>query len=361
MAKAAIDASVFAGTMPVEDRHRFDTAGLVRYLGSRIEGFGGSIEVEQFRGGQSNPTFLLTAGARRYVLRKKPPGRLLPSAHAVDREYRVMSALAASGVPVPRTHALCLDESVTGTAFFVMDYVEGRIFWDYTLQALPREARAPIYDEMNRVIAALHAVDYAAAGLGDYGREGGYLERQIARWTRQYRAAETRRIEAMDRLIDWLPAHLPPQSGQGIVHGDYRLDNLVLHATEPRIVAVLDWELSTLGDPLVDFAYHCLTWRIPLGTRRTLAGVDLAPLGIPTEAEHLAAYCRRMGIDLDVAMARWPGDLALNMFRLAAIQQGIARRAADGNAANARAVAAGDRAQATAEAGWAVLRDAGVA
>ena len=339
-----------------------DAARLAAFVRERLGPFDGELALRRIEGGQSNPTWIVDAGGRpRWVLRAKPQGALLPSAHAIEREFRVMQALEGSAVPVPRARVLCEDPQVLGSAFYLMDFVEGRILGDQTLPGLTVADRRAIYDDMNRVIAALHRVDAVAVGLGDFGRPGHYVQRQIERWTKQYRAAETRRIDAMERLIDWLPAHLPTQSGQGIVHGDYRLDNLVLHATEPRVVAVLDWELSTLGDPLVDFAYHCLTWRIPLGTRRTLAGVELAPLGIPGEAEHLAAYCRRMDIDLDIATARWPGDLALNMFRLAAIQQGIARRALDGSAANSRALAAGERAQATAEAGWAVLREAGVA
>jgi aminoglycoside phosphotransferase (APT) family kinase protein len=339
-----------------------DAARLAAFIRERVGPFDGALALRRIEGGQSNPTWIVDVDGRsRWVMRAKPPGVLLPSAHAIEREFRVMRSLEGTAVPVPRARVLCDDPQVLGSAFYLMDFVEGRILGDQTLPGLSVEERRAIYDDINRVIAALHRVDAETVGLADFGRPGNYVQRQIERWTRQYRAAETRRIDAMERLIEWLPAHVPPPLGHGIVHGDYRLDNLVLHPTEPRIVAVLDWELSTLGDPLVDFAYHCLTWRIPLGTRRTLAGVDLAPLGIPAEAEHLAAYCRRSGIDAATAAARWPGDLALNMFRLAAIQQGIARRAADGNAANSRAVAAGERAQATAEAGWAALREAGAA
>ena len=339
-----------------------DAGRLADFVRERIGPFDGDLALRRIEGGQSNPTWIVDVDGRsRWVLRAKPTGVLLPSAHAIEREFRVMQALEGTPVPVPRARVLCDDPQVLGSAFYLMDFVEGRILGDQTLPGLSVEERRAIYDDINRVIVELHRVDPVALGLADFGRPGNYVQRQIERWTRQYRATETRRVDAMERLIEWLPVHVPPPLGHGIVHGDYRLDNLVLHPTEPRIVAVLDWELSTLGDPLVDFAYHCLTWRIPLGTRRTLAGVDLAPLGIPTEAEHLAAYCRRSGIDAGTAAARWPGDLALNMFRLAAIQQGIARRAVDGNAANSRAVAAGERAQATAEAGWAVLREAGVA
>ncbi|MFT3820845.1 MAG: phosphotransferase family protein [Rubrivivax sp.] len=339
-----------------------DEARLAAFVRQHLGPFDGELQARRIEGGQSNPTWIVHAGGRpRWVLRAKPQGKLLPSAHAIEREFRALQALHGSAVPVPRPRVLCEDPGVLGSAFYLMDFVEGRILGDQTLPGFSVDQRRAVYDDLNRVIAALHGVDARAVGLGDFGRPEGYMQRQVARWTQQYRASQTRTIEAMERLIDWLPAHVPPQLGSGIVHGDFRLDNVVLHTTEPRIVAVLDWELATLGEPLADFAYHCLTWRIPLGTQRTLAGVDLRPLGIPTEAEHLAAYCRRMGIDPADAAARWPAYLALNLFRLAAIQQGVARRALDGNAANARAQAAGERAQATAEAGWAVLRDAGLA
>ena len=336
-----------------------DAARLAEVVREHVGPFDGALDLRRIEGGQSNPTFIVDlGGVPRLVLRAKPQGTLLPSAHAIEREYRVMQALAASAVPVPRVRWLCEDPAVLGSAFYLMDFVPGRILGDQTLPGLGPDARRAMYAELNRVIAALHQVDPATVGLADYGRGEHYVQRQVDRWTRQYRASATGTIDAMDRLIEWLPAHLPPQAGVAIVHGDFRLDNVVFHATEPRIAAVLDWELSTLGDPLVDFAYHCLTWRIPLGTQRTLAGVELAPLGIPTEDEHLAAYCRHTGRNLDEARAHWPYHLAFNMFRLAAIQQGVARRALDGNAANARAAAAGARAQATAEAGWAIVRGA---
>ena len=281
----------FIGTMPVQERHRFDEAALLRFMREHVTGFEGDLTVEQFRGGQSNPTFLLTAGARGYVLRRKPPGILLPSAHAVDREYRVISALHGSGVPVAKTFALCMDESVLGTAFYIMDFVRGRVLWDPSLPGASREERAAIFDELNRVIAQLHSVDYVAAGLADYGKQGSYLERQIGRWTKQYRASETERIESMERLIEWLPARIPAGDAAALVHGDYRLDNLVFHPSEPRVVAVLDWELSTLGHPMAEFAYHAMAWSLPAGEMRGLVGLELAALGIPSAEACLARYC----------------------------------------------------------------------
>ncbi|HMM54405.1 MAG TPA: phosphotransferase [Candidatus Desulfobacillus sp.] len=341
----------FTGTRPVAPRHAFDTARLAGWLRAHVEGFSGDLAVEQFKGGQSNPTFLLSAGGSKYVLRRKPPGKLLPSAHAVDREYRVITALAGSGVPVPRSLALCEDETVIGSAFYVMDYVAGRIFWDPALPGMAPAERAAIFDEMNRVIAALHGVDYVAAGLADYGKPGSYFARQIDRWSRQYRASETERIEAMDRLIDWLPAHIPAGDETAIVHGDYRLDNLIFHPSEPRILAVLDWELSTLGHPLADFAYHCMAWRLSPGQFRGLAGHDLAALGIPGEREYVDLYCRRRGRDA-IPAEEFEYYVAFNMFRLAAILQGILARALQGNAASQEAVETGRRARPLAEEAW---------
>ncbi|HEX5865858.1 MAG TPA: phosphotransferase [Casimicrobiaceae bacterium] len=344
--------SAFAGTMPVSERNRFDPVKLEAYLRQHIDGFGGPLQVEQFRGGQSNPTFRLTAGGKRYVLRRKPPGKLLPSAHAIDREYRVMTALRDSDVPVPKTWCLCADEGVIGTAFFVMDCVDGRIFWDPSLPDLNCTERAAIFAEMNRVIAALHRVDYRACDLGDYGKTGNYFARQIARWTKQYRASETEKIEAMDLLIEWLPENIPADDETTIVHGDYRLDNLIFHPTDPRIVAVLDWELSTLGHPLADFAYHCMSWRIPGGGPfGGMQGLDLGSLGIPFEAEHIDAYRRRVGrgaIDPD----HWDFYMAYNMFRAAGIAQGIMGRVVDGTAASEHALDVARWARRMAEQGW---------
>jgi aminoglycoside phosphotransferase (APT) family kinase protein len=300
----------------------------------------------------------IDAGARRYVLRCKPSGQLLPSAHAVEREFRVMKSLAGSTVPVPRTRALCEDPEMLGTSFYLMDFVDGRILGDQTLPGMTPPERHAMYVEMNRVLASLHGVDYRERGLQDFGREGRYVERQIERWTRQYRASETQVIPEMENLIGWLGERIPSQLGTSIVHGDYRLDNVIFHPTEPRIVAVLDWELATLGDPLVDFAYHCMTWHLALGTHRTLAGADLAALGIPGETEYVALYCQHSGREVGAVLAHWPFYLAFNMFRLAAIQQGVARRALDGNAANSKAREVGSRVAATAAAGWAMARRA---
>ena len=339
----------FVGTMPVQERHRFDLDKLDRYLRDHIEGYRGPLQAEQFRGGQSNPTFLLRTPERRYVLRRKPPGKLLPSAHAVDREYRVISAVHGAGIPVARTHTLCMDDAVIGTAFYVMQYVEGRVLWDGSLPGVPREQRRAIYEELNRVIAALHQVDYTAIGLSDFGKPGNYLERQIARWSKQYRASETERIEAMESLMEWLPQHIPAGDHTCIVHGDYRLDNVIFHASEPRILAVLDWELSTLGHPLADFAYHCMAWRLMPGEFRGIGGLDLATLGIPSEEEYVAMYCRRTGRS---TIPNWDYYLAYNMFRLAAILQGIMGRVVDGTASSQHAIESGRRARPMAEAGW---------
>jgi aminoglycoside phosphotransferase (APT) family kinase protein len=321
--------------------------------------------VEQFKGGQSNPTYKLVTPARAYVMRSKPGpvAKLLPSAHAVEREYRVMSALAGSDVPVARMLLLCEDESVIGRAFYVMEHVDGRVLWDQSLPGLEPSARAAIYDEMNRVIAALHRVDFARAGLADYGRPGNYFARQIARWTKQYQASITEPIEAMDRLIDWLPEHLPAsaldESQVAIVHGDFRLDNLIFHPTEPRVLAVLDWELSTLGHPLADFSYHCMAWHIEPGVFRGIAGLDLASLGIPDERVYVARYCERTGRSNPAALfADWDFYLAYNLFRLAAILQGIARRVVDGIASSAQARATGAGARPLAELAWHFARRA---
>jgi len=339
----------FEGTMPVQDKHRFDIAALERYMHEHVRDFRGPLSVEQFKGGQSNPTFLLSTPGQRYVLRRKPPGKLLPSAHAVDREYRVISALRPAGIPVARSFALCEDDAVIGTAFYIMEFVQGRVFWDQALPGLTPQERRAIYDEMNRVIAALHQVDYAAVGLGDYGKPGSYLERQIARWTKQYRASETEKIEAMERLIEWLPQHLPRNDETSIVHGDFRLDNVIFHPTEPRILAVLDWELSTLGHPLADFAYHCMYWRLLPGEFRGIGGLDLHALGIPTEEEYVRMYCQRTGRQ---GIEHWDYYMAYNMFRLAGILQGIMGRVMDGTAASQHAMEQGKRARPMAEAGW---------
>ncbi|TMG86434.1 MAG: phosphotransferase family protein [Betaproteobacteria bacterium] len=343
----------YQGTRAVAEAHRFDLATLERYLRSHVPGFVGPVEAVQFKGGQSNPTFLLRAGGKRYVLRRKPSGKLLPSAHAVDREYRVITALAHSDVPVARTHCLCTDESVIGSMFYVMDYVEGRVLWDPLLPGMQPSERRAIFDEMNRVIAALHGIDFEAVGLADYGKPGNYFARQIDRWSRQYKASETEKIEAMDRLIEWLPKNIPTGNATAIVHGDFRLDNMIFHPREPRVLAVLDWELSTLGHPMADFSYHMMTWRLAPDEFRGLRGSDLWSLGIPTEEEYLEMYLRRVGIADKPSPTAWSFYMAYNMFRMAGILQGVMARALAGNAASAQALEAGRRARPMAEAGWA--------
>jgi aminoglycoside phosphotransferase (APT) family kinase protein len=341
------------GTKPVSERQRFDAEALGAWLAANVDGYpGGAPAVEQFKGGQSNPTFRLEAGGQRYVLRTKPgpAAKLLPSAHAIDREFRVMQALHGAGFPVPRQYALCLDEAIIGRAFYVMECVEGRVLWDQSLPGLKPQERAAIYDEQNRVIAQLHTVDYGAIGLGDYGKPGNYFARQIERWTKQYQASETEPIEAMDRLIEWLPQHIPPGDDTSIVHGDYRLDNMIFHPTEPRILAVLDWELSTLGHPLADFSYHCMSWHIPPGRFRGIAGLDLAALGIPSLDDYVARYCERTGKTL--RLEDFDFYLAYNMFRLAGIMQGIMKRYVDGTAASAQALENGKAARPMAEMAW---------
>jgi aminoglycoside phosphotransferase (APT) family kinase protein len=336
----------FIGTKPVEERHRIDAGSLEKYLNLKIAA------VEQFKGGQSNPTYrFIDSTGRKYVLRRKPPGKLLPSAHAVDREYRVIDALAKVGFPVARPHVLCEDESVIGTAFYVMDYVAGRVIWDQSLPGMTRAERAAIWDELNRVIAKLHGLDYRAIGLEGFGKPGGYIERQLARWSKQYRASETERIEAMDNLIAWLPGNVPPEGATTVVHGDFRLDNTIFHPSEPRILAVLDWELSTLGDPLADFAYHCMSWHIPPGQFRGIAGLDLESLGIPAETDYVTRYCERTRRD-SINASHWDFYMAYNLFRIAAILQGIMKRVVDGTAASEHARDAGRRARPLAELGW---------
>jgi aminoglycoside phosphotransferase (APT) family kinase protein len=336
----------FIGTKPVEERHRIDQAALEKYLNLKLR------KIEQFKGGQSNPTYRLTAAdGKRYALRRKPPGKLLPSAHAVEREYKVISALHPTGFPVAKPHVLCEDESVIGTAFYLMDCVEGRVLWDQSLPGMSKAERFAIWDELNRVIALLHTIDYERIGLADFGRPGNYIARQVARWTKQYQASETEKVEAMDNLIAWLPENIPPETGTTVVHGDFRLDNAIYHPTEPRILAVLDWELSTLGDPLADFAYHCMSWHIPPGQFRGIAGLDLEALGIPGEETYIGMYCRRVKRQ-SIDPSHWDFYLAYNLFRIAAILQGILKRVVDGTAASAHARDAGSRAKPMAELGW---------
>ena len=355
----------FVGTRPVSGAHAFDTAALGAWMTQHVEDFAGPLGVEMFKGGQSNPTYKLITPGRTYVMRAKPGpvAKLLPSAHAIEREFAVMRGLAGTDVPVARMHALCEDESVIGRAFYIMEFVEGRVLWDQTLPGMTPAERGAIYDEMNRVIAALHKVDYAARGLADYGKPGNYFERQIGRWSKQYQASVTQPITEMDRLIDWLPAHIPASARDegltSIVHGDYRLDNVIFHPTEPRILAVLDWELSTLGHPLADFSYHCMAWHIPPGTFRGIGGVDLASLGIPSEQDYIHRYCERTGLATPEQLAPdWNFYLAYNMFRIAAILQGIAKRVEAGTASSAQARASGAGARPMAELAWSFAQKA---
>lgn len=307
------------------------------------------IEVESLAGGQSNPTFRIRCDAGTYALRKKPDGALLASAHAIDREYRVMRQLAGTAVPVPKMLAWCDDDSLVGTPFYVMEFLAGRVFVDQSLPGLAPDERAAIYAEMNRVLAALHAVDHAAVGLGDFGRPGNYVERQVVRWTKQCRAGTLPLPAALVRLMDWLPRHLPQATRTCLVHGDYRMDNLVFHPREPRVLGVLDWELSTLGDPVADFAYHCMSWRIPPAVWRGIGGLDLRALGIPEEKAYVRAYEQASGCDLAPA---WEFYMAFNLFRMAAILHGIAQRAVDGTASAPDALEVGSKAGPLAELGW---------
>lgn len=335
----------FVGTKPVSGSHQFDTASLEAYLSREISSFQGPLTVEMFKGGQSNPTYKLMTPNAAYVMRAKPGpvAKLLPSAHAVEREFKVMSALASTPVPVARMYCLCEDESVIGRAFYVMEFIEGRILWDQSLPGMTAGQRADIYDEMNRVISELHKLRYAECGLADYGRPGNYFERQISRWTKQYMASITQPIPEMDWLMQWLPANIPGSALDAnlvsIVHGDFRLDNLIFHPTEPQVLAVLDWELSTIGHPLADFSYHCMAWHIPPGVFRGIGGLDLSLLGIPIEAEYIRRYCERTGLTTPGALGSdWRFYLAYNLFRLAAILQGIAKRIESGTASSAQAV-----------------------
>ncbi len=349
------------GTKPVSEQHRIDEAALAAWLERELTGFQGPLAVAQFKGGQSNPTYRLSTPERAYVMRAKPgpAAKLLPSAHAIEREFRVMRALAGQGVPVPEMLLLCEDESVIGRAFYLMEFIDGRVLWDQSLPGLSTTERSAHYDEMNRVIAALHSVDVAAAGLADYGRPGNYFERQIARWTKQYLASVTEPIPAMDALIAWLPEHLPAgarDEGQvSVVHGDFRLDNLVFHPTEPRVLAVLDWELSTLGHPLADFSYHCMSWHIPASAFRGIGGLDLAGLGIPDEPAYVRRYCERRGIEVPPTQD-WTFYMAYNLFRMAGILQGIAKRVVDGTASSAQAKQAAAGARPLAEMGWQIAQ-----
>ena len=331
------DPSPFAGAGAVRPGHEIDPARLETWLMENVDAYQGPLSIQQFKGGQSNPTYWLQTPSRNYVMRRKPPGHLLPGAHAVDREYRVISALNSTGFPVPRAYALCTDETIIGTPFFIMDMVEGRIFWDSSLPGLPPAERAACFDAMNATIAQLHQTDLAKADLTDYGRPGSYFQRQITRWSKQYLEDETAgRLQDMDALVQWLPDNIPTGDETVLVHGDFRADNLIFHPTEPRVLAVLDWELSTLGHPLADFTYHLMMYRLPPHIIGGFNGADLTALNIPSEEDYVAAYCARTG---RAAIPHMNFYLAFNMFRFAAILHGIQGRIARGTAASAHAAA----------------------
>ncbi len=350
----------FSGTKDVADALRIDAARLEKYLAAHIAGFSGPLTIKQFKGGQSNPTYLLETPARRYVLRRKPPGKLLPSAHAVDREYRVIRALHAQGFPVAEPLAYCDDETVAGTPFYVMGFVDGRVFWEPQMPGSNASERAAVYDSMNATIAQLHAFDPAKIGLGDFGKGENYVARQVDRWSKQYRASETEKIEPMEQLIAWLPSHIPPGGPVRLVHGDYRLDNLIVDGRAPKIIAVLDWELSTLGDPLADFSYHLMAWHMPhsesaAGTA-TLVGQDLKALGIPPMVDYVDAYVARTALDPRPHLNVY---LAYNFFRIATILQGIIGRVRDGTATSEFAPAKAEMIRPLAEKAWEFAQKAG--
>jgi aminoglycoside phosphotransferase (APT) family kinase protein len=349
----------FVGTRAVTGTQTFDVAALTAYLDQHLPGFKGPLTAEIFKGGQSNPTYKLITPTASYVMRAKPGpvAKLLPSAHAVEREFKVMQGLQGTDVPVPRMYCLCEDESVIGRAFYVMEFVEGRVLWDQSLPGMTNPQRGEIYNEMNRVVAALHKVKFADRGLADYGKPGNYFERQIGRWSKQYAASITQPIAEMDSLIQWLPVNIPAsardESMVSIVHGDFRLDNLLFHPTEPRVLAVLDWELSTLGHPLADFSYHCMAWHIPPGAFRGIGGLDVVSLGIPTETDYIRLYCERTGLATPEALkADWNFYMAYNLFRIAAILQGIAKRVEAGTASSAQAVSSAAGAPLLAKMAW---------
>ena len=346
----------FTGVGDTPQHLLFDEAALARYMDEHVDGFKGPIEVSKFKGGQSNPTYMITTPTKKYVLRRKPPGKLLPSAHAVDREYKVMTALGGMNFPVPKTYALCEDNNIIGTAFFIMDFVDGRIFWDSGLPEVSTQDRAPLFHALVDTLAQLHNIDHVKAGLGDYGKPGNYFERQIGRWSKQYKGAETQSIPEMDQLIGWLPTAIPDDDATTIVHGDYRFDNAIMHPTEPKTLAVLDWELSTLGHPLADFTYFLMVYFFPHDVRGGLAGKDLKALGIPGLDEAVERYCGQTGRagvpDLDFC-------LAYNMFRIAAIVQGVYARSLQGNASSPEAKRMGDQVQPLAILAWAYAQKAG--
>lgn len=352
--------SAFSGTREIAAPLAIDVARLEAWMGAHIPDFGGPAKVRQFKGGQSNPTFLIETPRRAYVLRRKPPGTLLPSAHAVDREFRVISALAARGYPVARPFALCTDDRVIGSMFYVMERVEGRVFWEPAMADATPHERAAVYDDMNATLAALHGFEPADLGLSDFGKPQTYVARQIDRWTKQYAASKTEDIAAMERLAAWLPTAVPPQLRSTLVHGDYRLDNLIIAPNVPRVAAVLDWELSTLGDPLADVTYHLMTWAMPRSETGSgvgsLLGFDLSALGIPDLETYAKAYTARTGLD---PLPRLEFYLAYNFWRLACILQGILGRARDGTAASNEATALAAQVGPLAEEAWRWARQAG--
>jgi aminoglycoside phosphotransferase (APT) family kinase protein len=351
----------FSGTREVREAHQFEIAQLEEYMLSHVEHFQGPLSARQFKGGQSNPTYLLESPSGKYVMRRKPPGKLLKSAHAVDREFKVISALYAADLPVPRPHVLCKDEEIVGTMFFIMEFVEGRIFWELDLPGVDQKERTAIYDHLGKTIAELHNFDHEKIGLGDYGKPGNYFARQISRWSKQYQASETEKVVLMDKLIAWLPDNIPEDESASVVHGDYRLDNVIIHPTEPKVIAVLDWELSTIGHPLGDFTYHLMGWQMPeIGVGSSgLLGKDLQVLGIPTEEEYVAAYCERTGRPDGILNRDFYA--AYNFFRIAAILQGIAGRVRDGTAASAHAERGDKAVPILADMAWEYAQKAGAA
>ncbi len=354
--------ATYSGTKDVTAALRFDVARLEAYLAAQVPEFAGPLTVRQFKGGQSNPTYLLETPRRKYVLRRKPPGKLLPSAHAVDREFKVISALARQGYPVAEPVLYCGNDSVVGTAFYIMGYADGRVFWEPHMPTSNPAERAAVFDAMNATLAELHSFEPAGIGLADFGKGENYVARQVDRWSKQYRASETERIDEMEQVMAWLPGHLPPPSPVRIVHGDYRLDNMVLHPHQPEVLAVLDWELSTLGDPLADFTYHAMQWVMPAtdagaGTA-TLVGRDLGALGIPSMSDYVDAYVARTGLDPRPYLQVY---FAYNFFRLAAILQGIVGRVRDGTATNENAPARAQMVRPLAVAAWHCARQAGAA
>lgn len=354
-----IDFEHFVGTRALGQQSALDLDKLTNYLAVHLDGYAGPLSVEVFKGGQSNPTYKLITPSKAYVMRAKPGpvAKLLPSAHAVEREFKVMQSLQGSEVPVAQMYCLCEDESVIGRAFYIMEFVEGRVLWDQSLPGMTPTERTAIYDEMNRVISSLHTVNFAERGLQDFGKPGNYFERQISRWSKQYAASVTRPIPEMDQLIEWLPQNIPPsgkdETMTSIVHGDFRLDNLMFHPTEPRVLAVLDWELSTLGHPLADFSYHCMAWHIAPGAFRGIGGLDIDSLGIPQESDYIQRYCERTGLSTPQALkADWNFYLAYNLFRLAAILQGIAKRVEAGTASSPQAISSAAGAPVLAKMAW---------